>query len=523
MSSPQPISSFLASTRQRHYYHCRLSCSGSRNDRKSFEPKVKVLMKLIPVIMAGGVGSRLWPVSREAHPKPFMPLPDGENLIRKTFKRATALGDVAEVLTITNRDLFFKTEDEYRLVARKQQVRNFILEPFGRNTAAAVAAAAVQVSRTHGAEALMLVLAADHLIQNEPSFIEAVSKAKRLAAEGWLVTFGIQPQYPETGYGYIEASQSKPLDGGFKVNCFVEKPDLETAKEYVAAGNYFWNSGMFCFEVGALLEEMQRYVPEVLAEVTATLDQSRVAESGEDSYVTLNADAFAKVPDISIDYALMERSEKVVTVPCDIGWSDIGSWSAMSELTQANADGNRFEGEVLAYKASNNYVNSPERLATLIGVENLLVVDTPDAFLIAHKDHAQDVKQIVGLLKETGHEAHLLHRTVHRPWGTYTTLEEGDRFKIKRIEVKPGACLSLQMHHHRSEHWIVVSGMAKVTNGDKTMLLNTNESTFIPAGHLHRLENPGVIQLVLIEVQSGDYLGEDDIVRFGDLYGRADQ
>jgi mannose-1-phosphate guanylyltransferase len=479
-------------------------------------------MKLIPVIMAGGVGSRLWPVSRETHPKPFMTLPDGENLIRKTFKRAANLGDVAEVLTVTNRDLFFKTEDEYRLVGRKELAQSFILEPFGRNTAAAVAAAALQIEQAHGTEALMLVLAADHLIQNEASFTAAVEKAKILAAQGWLVTFGIQSQYPETGYGYIDANPDKPLEGGLKVNRFVEKPDLETAKQYIEAGNYFWNSGMFCFEVGMLLGELRRHAPEVVAEVQATLEQSRVAESGQNRYVTLETDAFSKVPDISIDYALMERSDKVATIPCDIGWSDIGSWNAMSELTQSNPDGNRFEGEVLAHKATNNYVNSPERLAALVGVQDLLVIDTPDAVLIAHKDHAQDVKYIVSQLKSSGHEAHLLHRTVHRPWGSYTTLEEGERFKIKRIVVKPGASLSLQMHHHRSEHWIVVTGMARVFNDDREFMLNTNESTFISAGHKHRLENPGVIDLVMIEVQSGDYLGEDDIVRFQDIYGRAD-
>lgn len=478
-------------------------------------------MKLISVIMAGGVGSRLWPVSREAHPKPFMPLPDGENLIRKTFKRAAGLADVAEVLTVTNRDLFFKTEDEYRLVNLKHVAQSFVLEPFGRNTAAAVAAAALQIEQAHGSNALMLVLAADHLIQNEASFAAAVEKAKVLASQGWLVTFGIQPTYPETGYGYIETNQDKPLEQGFRVSRFVEKPDLATAADYVEAGNYFWNSGMFCFEVGTLLSEMRHHAPEIMSEISATLEQSRVAESGQNRYITLETDAFAKVPDISIDYALMERSDKVATIPCDIGWSDIGSWNAMSELTQTGADNNRFEGEVLAHKSSNNYVNSPERLTALVGVQDLLVVDTPDAVLIAHKDHAQDVKHIVSQLKNSGHEAHLLHRTVHRPWGSYTTLEEGERFKIKRIVVKPGASLSLQMHHHRSEHWIVVTGMARVFNDDREFMLNTNESTFISAGHKHRLENPGVIDLVMIEVQSGDYLGEDDIVRFQDVYGRA--
>ncbi|WP_152226987.1 mannose-1-phosphate guanylyltransferase/mannose-6-phosphate isomerase [Pseudomonas sp. SCB32] len=477
-------------------------------------------MMLIPVIICGGAGSRLWPVSREAHPKPFMPLPDGQNLLQKTLLRALALDGVSEVMTVTNRELFFKTEDEYRAFKPQAHCLSYVLEPFGRNTAAAVLSAALQLDQTHGPDALMLVLPADHLIQHSDAFAEAVANAARLAAAGWLVTFGVQPEFPETGFGYIE-SDSQALEGGLKVKRFVEKPSLEKAQEYLAAGNYFWNSGMFCFRVGTLVEEMKIHAPDVHEAVTRTIGQSRLTEAEAHRCLSLDADAFGQVPDISIDYALLERSGKVATVPCNLGWSDIGSWNALSELTAEDDEGNRFDGEVLSHGAHNNYVHSPERLAALVGVQNLIVVDTPDALLIAHKEHTQDVKQIVTQLKKSGHSAHLLHRTVHRPWGTYTTLEEGYRFKIKRIVVKPGASLSLQMHHHRSEHWIVVAGMAQVVNGESTMLLNSNESTFIPAGHKHRLENPGVIDLVLIEVQSGDYLGEDDIVRFQDNYGRA--
>lgn len=477
-------------------------------------------MKLIPVIMSGGVGSRLWPVSRETHPKPFMPLPDGQNLLHKTFVRAGSLANVAEVMTVTNQELFFKTEDEYLRASRIRCSQSFILEPFGRNTAAAVAAAALQIESVHGPETQMLVLAADHLIADQIAFAEAVSKAQALAADGWLVTFGIQPEYPETGFGYIEADPRTTLGGGLKVQRFVEKPDLAKAQEYLAAGNYFWNSGMFCFRVGSVLDELQKHASDVLEAVRATLAQSRLSAADKHRCLRLDAQHFAAVPDISIDYALMERSERVVTVPCNIGWSDIGSWNAMGELTAADENGNRVEGEAMVHRAHNNYVQSPDRLTALVGVQDLIVVDTPDAVLVAHKDHAQDVKHIVSQLKASGHDAHLLHRTVHRPWGTYTTLEEGERFKIKRIMVKPGASLSLQMHHHRSEHWIVVSGMARVVNDDRELLLNTNESTFIRAGHKHRLENPGVIDLVLIEVQSGDYLGEDDIVRYQDIYGR---
>lgn len=480
-------------------------------------------MKLIPVIMSGGVGSRLWPESRETHPKPFMRLPDGDNLIRKTYRRAVALDNVSEVVTVTNRELLFKTEDEYRAADIQSLCQSFILEPFGRNTAAAVAAAAIQVQQHHGDDAVVLVLAADHLIQDEHAFAQSVNEAVQIASQGWLVTFGIQPQTPETGFGYIDADQSLPLGAGFQVRRFVEKPDLATATEYVNAGHYLWNSGMFCFRAATLLKEMQQHCPDVISAVNKAIAVSRVSESQNYRTLNLNPEAFAEVPDISIDFALMERSQKVATIPCNIGWSDIGSWTAMSELTASDEYGNRSDGEFMAWQSRNNFVRSPERLTALVGVDNLIVVDTPDAILIADKNHAQDVKHIVSQLKKTGHNAHLLHRTVHRPWGTYTTLEESESFKIKRIVVKPGASLSLQMHYHRSEHWTVVSGMALVVNDDKDLLLNTNESTFIRAGHKHRLENPGMIDLILIEVQCGDYLGEDDIVRFADVYGRADQ
>ncbi|MBT00264.1 MAG: mannose-1-phosphate guanylyltransferase/mannose-6-phosphate isomerase [Oceanospirillaceae bacterium] len=479
-------------------------------------------MKLIPVIMSGGVGSRLWPVSRQAHPKPFMTLPDGDNLIRKTYRRAAALDGVAEVMTVTNRELFFKTEEEYELASALPVAQSYLLEPFGRNTAAAVAAAALDVERHHGPDAQLLVLAADHLIKDEDAFAAAVQRAQMQAAEGWLVTFGIQPEYPETGFGYIEGDLGAPLaDGCYPVSRFVEKPDLDRAQSYLDAGNYFWNSGMFCFSAGTLLEELHRHAPDVIASVSAVLEHSKLLQSPDNRCITFNSELFADVPDISIDYALMERSSRVATVPCDIGWSDIGSWTAMSGLSEADSENNRVEGEVVTHDASGNYVRNPERLTALVGVRDLVIVDTPDALLVAHRDNAQDVKHIVSTLKAQNHDAHRLHRTVHRPWGTYTILEEGERFKIKRIVVKPGASLSLQLHHHRSEHWIVVSGMARIVNDCKEMMLNTNESTFIPAGHKHRLENPGVIELVLIEVQSGDYLGEDDIVRFEDQYGRT--
>ncbi len=478
-------------------------------------------VNLVPVILSGGVGSRLWPVSREAHPKPFMTLPDGQNLIQKTFTRAAKLSGVSEVVTVTNREHLFKTEDEYSSVNVQEHSQSYILEPFGRNTTAAIALAALQLQAKYGDQCHMLVLAADHMIKDEVAFAEAVARANNIASKGWLVTFGIHPRYPETGFGYIEANEDSPVDGGFKVARYVEKPDLVTAESYISAGNYFWSSGMFCFQVGTILDELKSHAPIVLSEVVQCLAQSRLAHAEGYSCLTVDPVSFEKVSDISIDYAVMERSKNVAVIPCDIGWTDIGSWTAVGDLTAEDANGNRFEGEVISHGATNNYVNSEDRLTALVGVENLLVIDTADALLIAHRDSAQDVKHIVGQLKSSGHTLHKIHRTVHRPWGTYTTLESGDRFKIKRIVVKPGASLSLQMHHHRSEHWIVVSGMALVINDQTELMLNTNESTFIRAGHKHRLKNPGVIDLVLIEVQSGDYLGEDDIVRFEDVYGRV--
>jgi mannose-1-phosphate guanylyltransferase/mannose-6-phosphate isomerase len=471
-------------------------------------------MSLIPTILCGGAGSRLWPVSRERHPKPFIRLADGQSLLQKAFLRGAALADVQEVLTVTNRELYFKTEDEFSEVNNDKLATSFILEPFGRNTAAAIAAAALHVAATHGDDALMLVLAADHLIVDQQAFAAAVDAACVLARKGKLVTFGIRPDAPETGYGYLET------DGNTVVR-FIEKPSLDKAREYLASGRFLWNSGMFCFSAAAMLRAMEAHCPDILAATKACMQQSRVAEGKRFTQLELQADSFADVREESIDYAVMEKSSDVAVVPCDIGWSDIGSWTAIGNLTAADAEGNRIEGEVLLHDVSNCYIQSRDRLVGAVGVDNLVIIDTPDALLVADRSRAQDVKHIYAKLKASGHEAHQLHRTVHRPWGTYTVLEDGPRFKIKRIEVKPGASLSLQMHHHRSEHWIVVSGMAKVVNGDKELFVNTNESTFIPAAHKHRLENPGVLDLVMIEVQSGEYLGEDDIVRFEDVYGRA--
>lgn len=468
---------------------------------------------LIPTILCGGAGSRLWPVSRELHPKPFMRLADGQSLLQKAFLRGAVLPEVGEVLTITNRELSFKTRDDYAEVNAGHLPSTFVLEPFGRNTAPAIAAAALVAAKKHGEDAILLVLPADHLIHDQAAFVQAVATAMTLAREGKLVTFGIRPETPETGYGYIEAD-------GHRVLRFVEKPSLEKAQAYLTAGNFLWNSGMFCFTAATMLAQMKRHCPDLLAAVEACLAQSPTAEAPGFAQTELHADSFASVPDISIDYAVMEKSADIAVVPCAIGWSDVGSWSAISELVAEDAQQNRVDGHAMLHDVANCFIQSRDRLVAAVGVDNLVIIDTPDALLVANKERSQEVKHIYAALKAQGNEAYKLHRTVHRPWGTYTVLEEGPRFKIKRIVVNPGASLSLQMHHHRSEHWVVVSGTAKVTNGEREMMIHTDESTYIPAGHKHRLSNPGLIDLVMIEVQSGEYLGEDDIVRFDDRYGR---
>jgi mannose-1-phosphate guanylyltransferase len=471
-------------------------------------------MRLIPTILCGGAGSRLWPVSRELHPKPFIRLADGQSLLQKAFLRGATLADASDILTITNRELFFKTADEFREVNTAGIPTSFVLEPFGRGTAAAVASAALRVADSYGKDAILLVLAADHLILDQPAFAAAVKQAMQLAAKGRLVTFGIQPDAAETGYGYIEAN-------GNDVLRFVEKPSLEKAREYLGSGRFLWNSGMFCFAAGTVLEEMQRHCPEILSAVRACMDQSRVAKGDGFVQLDLAPESFSIVPDNSIDYALMEKSRRVAVVPCSIGWSDIGSWSAIGELASADDQSNRLEGKVVMHDVSGCYIRSTDRVVGAVGIRDLLIIDTPDALLVASKASAQDVRHIYAQLKAEGHEAHKLHRTVHRPWGTYTVLEEGPGFKIKRIEVKAGASLSLQMHHHRSEHWVVVNGTATVVNGEHDLVVETNQSTYIPAGNKHRLENKTREPLVMIEVQSGGYLGEDDIVRFDDKYGRV--
>lgn len=475
---------------------------------------------VVPVILCGGAGSRLWPLSREHHPKPFIKLADGESLLQKAYIRAAKISGVNEILTITNRELYFKVEDEYQAIKTSNIHQSFILEPVGRNTAPAILMAALQVQQKYGNDASILILAADHLITEQLAFEDAVKTALSFAAQQKLVTFGMKPIYPESGFGYIEASQNKVLR-------FIEKPSKDVAEEFIRQGHFYWNSGMFCFPVGEFLEQMKQMASLMHDESVACFANARVASGDHFTQIELPA-TFSQLKDDSIDYALLEPlsvskngQDKLFVVPCELGWSDIGSWNSLSELAVADGDNNRIIGDVVIKDSTNTFVQSEDRVVGVVGVKDLIIVDTPDALLVADKNHAQAVKNIYTNLKDKAHDAYKLHRTVHRPWGTYTVLEEGDGFKIKRIEVKPGASLSLQMHYHRSEHWIVVSGMAKVVNGDSEFLIHTNESTYIPAGNKHRLHNPGKVPLVMIEVQSGVYLAEDDIVRFDDVYGRV--
>ena len=470
--------------------------------------------KIIPVILCGGSGSRLWPISREQNPKPFIRLSDNQSLLQKAFLRAAKISP--EIVTITNRDFFFRVNDDYQEVSgqTKNIKKHFILEPFGRNTAAAVAAATLYVQEHIDANATILVLTADHLIENVKAFLKAVEQAASLCKQEKIVTFGIKPSIPETAYGYIEHKDTDVIR-------FVEKPDRKTAEKYIDAGNFVWNSGMFCFKAKKMEQEINNYSTDIYEATKASVEKARILKGNDFQQLDLPTDLFEKVPSDSIDYAVMEKTKDAAVIKCDIGWTDIGCWRSFGELIKPDDHGNRLKGNVVIKDSNNCVVMSEDRVVGAIGLNDIVIVDTDDALLVANKNATQDVKSVFNKLKSAGHESYKLHQTVHRPWGTYTVLEEGSGFKIKRIEVKSAQKLSLQMHHHRSEHWVVVTGRAKVLNGDKEITLNVNESTFIPATHKHRLENIGEEILVLIEVQTGSYLGEDDIVRFQDNYGRA--
>jgi mannose-1-phosphate guanylyltransferase/mannose-6-phosphate isomerase len=469
---------------------------------------------LIPLILSGGSGTRLWPVSRKNLPKQFLALAGKGTLFQQTIARTRQLPDVAAPIVVASEDHRFLAADQ--LLEAGVEHASIVLEPLARNTAPAIALGALQALQRN-AEALLLVLPADHLIGDTDAFVAAVSQAMPLAEKDWLVTFGIRPERAETGFGYIR--RAEPIDShGFQVRQFVEKPDLATAESYLADGGYDWNSGMFLFKASRYLEELAAHAPGMLAGVR----EAYAAATVDLDFVRIDHDAFAKVPDDSIDYAVMEKTQRAAVVPVSCAWSDIGSWSALWLTGDKDADGNLREGDTMMVDTRNSLLRSHDRhLLATVGVDDLIVVTTPDATLVAHRDAAQDVKKIVEQLKAAGRSEHSLHRVVHRPWGNYDSLEAGERFQVKRIQVKPGASLSLQKHHHRAEHWIVVSGTAEVTCDEKVFLLGENQSTYIPLGSKHRLRNPGKLPLELIEVQSGSYLGEDDIVRFDDVYGRV--
>jgi mannose-1-phosphate guanylyltransferase/mannose-6-phosphate isomerase len=464
--------------------------------------------KIQPIILAGGTGSRLWPLSRELYPKQLLRLTNHTSLLQTTLLRVHGLPNVLPPVIVVGEDHRFITKSQVEELESFEEF-SILLEPVGKNTAPAICGAA-EFCRQQGEDVVLLVLPADHVMMNTGKFEEAVLRAAELALDGAIVTFGIKPSGPETGYGYIEQGEDN------RVVSFKEKPDLAVAVEYISKGNYFWNSGMFAFTIKTFTQEMEKFAPEMLASMATAVEKG--ARDGR--FYRFDKTAMIKCPSDSIDYVLMEKTSIAAVVAADLGWSDIGSWQALWNVLEKDEDGNVSKGDVLLEDTKNCLVKSENKLVATVGMEDTLVVETADAILVAPLSRSQDVKKVVNRLKKEKRKEFSLHTTVYRPWGSYTVLEEQPRFQIKRITVIPGAKLSLQMHHHRHEHWVVVSGTARITNGDQEILLHENQSTYIPAGTTHRLENPGVISLELIEVQNGSYLGEDDIVRFDDVYGR---
>ena len=479
---------------------------------------------ILPVIMSGGSGSRLWPLSRALHPKQFLALLNENTLLQETINRLDNTKCLNPLIICNNEHRFIVAE---QLRANGTTASDIILEPMGKNTAPAITLAAL-AAVAKGDDPLLLVLAADHVIKDVPAFQQAVLDAKAFAAQGKLVTFGIVPTHAETGYGYIKqgtkqsAKQAQNEAIGFDVDSFVEKPNLATAQAYLDSGEYLWNSGMFMFKASRYLEELAKFSPDMLAVCTQAYEN----KTQDLDFTRISADIFVQCPEDSIDYAVMEPICKAegagaIVVPMNAGWSDVGSFSSLWEVSEKDEHGNVNHGDIISHNTTNSYINASHKLVTTVGVDNLVIVETKDALLVACKDQVQDVKAIVEKLKAEDRYEYKHQREVFRPWGKYDSLDFGERDQVKRITVKPGAKLSIQMHHHRAEHWIVVSGTARVTNGDKAFLLTENESTYIPLGTVHALENPGKILLEMIEVQTGSYLGEDDIVRFDDKYGRV--
>ena len=470
---------------------------------------------VIPVILSGGSGTRLWPISRKLYPKQFIPIRDGRSLFQDTILRTKNLAEgIQSPMIVCN--------DEHRFMAAEQLRQeditdsDIILEPIGRNTAPAIALAALRAA-DRDADGVLLVLPADHILEGAEAFSSAIETALDLSQKNQLATFGIVPTRPETGYGYIQRGNEIIPDKASQVDKFVEKPDLATAEQYLATGEYLWNSGMFMFKAATLLAELEQHEPQMLADVKAAFGE----QSHDLDFIRVDKEKFAACKSESIDYAVMEKTANAVVVPLQSSWNDVGSWHALWESSPQDEATNAITGDVILEECNGCYVHSSNRLVTAIGMQDAVIVETADAVMVTSREQAQKVKNIVGKLKTNGREESDTHRKVYRPWGDYESIDNADRFQVKRITVKPGERLSLQKHHHRAEHWIVVNGTALVTCGEKEFLLSENESTYIPIGEIHRLENPGKIPLELIEVQSGSYLGEDDIERFDDKYGRS--
>jgi len=467
---------------------------------------------MVPVILSGGSGTRLWPLSRKLFPKQFLPLSSDRTMLQETCHRLNGLA-ASDPIVICNEDHRFIAAEQLRELGIENG--EVILEPVGRNTAPAIAIAALEIVNKNKDD-ILLVLAADHVIEDVDQFNQAVAIAEKQAKLGKMVTFGIVPTHAETGYGYIRRGEEL-ADGGYQVDVFVEKPDLQTAESYLLSGDYLWNSGMFMFKASRYLEELQKYRPDIYEAC------SKVSEQVDRSFdfIRLDEEHFSVCPSDSIDYAVMEKTQDAVVVPLDANWNDVGSWSALWDIHDKDDNENVLVGDVVTEDVNGSYCHGSHRLVTAVGVENLVIVETPDSVMVASRDRVQDVKKIVEKLNAEGRKEPVIHRKAERPWGSYDCIDQGERFQAKRIIVNPGAALSLQMHHHRAEHWIVVRGTAKVTCGEDVFLVSENESTYIPIGEKHRLENPGVVPLEIIEIQSGSYLGEDDIVRFEDTYGRS--
>ena len=468
---------------------------------------------IVPVILAGGSGTRLWPLSREMYPKQLLALVGEKTMLQNTILRVRQLENIDRPIVVCNSEHRFMVAEQLREIGTEATI---IIEPAGRDTAPAVAVAAFAALERRP-DSVLLVLPADHVIEDVDTFKSAITAGAEIAVQDKLITFGIVPESPETGFGYIE--KGKQTGAAYLVKRFVEKPDRERAEKYLQSGDFLWNSGMFLFNAACFLDELQKFEPVMFNSCKESLAKRQI----DLDFVRLDEHAFAASPSNSIDYAVMEKTADAVVVPLACGWSDVGSWSALWDLEEKDKNGNVLRGEVIASEVKNSYIFSTNRMVSALGVENLVIVETPDVIMVCDKDHVQGIKGIVKQLKEQKRCEVSLHRKVFRPWGSYECVDGGERFQVKRIIVNPGARLSSQMHHHRAEHWIVVRGTAKVTNGDRSVIISENQSTYIPIGQVHRLENPGLVPLELIEVQSGTYLGEDDIVRFDDVYGREDE